>query len=301
MSDTEHRSTFSTEVELVGYVVDEPALARLDRYLKSSLLGDTSGTDDIDVLCVTSGPEDKSSSFHGIDELINHYQLTRETIHDLRLDYSCERGRIEIFFESDGTVEMSAYGPTRDFHFVSEGLVREIKGLAPEYNWPAKLFGFSRLPRRLLISLVPFVSFFLLSQVVYYYYATNIGVDVSAELLYDDNSYYQDVERAIRSSEVDVKLDVLLRGQLKGFTNVSEVLVRTRFLIIGAVAALIAVFACATGLKSYASAYSRSFFAVGLAVDRLRALERKREIWVVGVAIALIVNIVAGLIVAFAV
>lgn len=292
------RSTFSRELKLLGYVVDEPALRRVDAYSTQALAKELEADANITQSCVASTKNEGSAKFESVDALIAHFAESREIIKDLRIDYQTAKQRIEVFFDGDGTIKFSAYGPAPEFHFVAEGLDRVLKQCDPDYHWLARMIAFSRKPRRLLAFFIPLLSVVLLSQSFYYFYATRIGVDINPALLYEDNTYYQDVERAIESPSLEDKLDTLLKGELKGFTNVTQVLETTQLVIGALVAALVVLGLGIAALRSFSNAYPRAFFAIGLANQQLSKLERKREVWAIGVAIAFAVNLVAGSIVA---
>lgn len=294
-----NKSSFSRNVSIQGSVIDEPTLRRIDEYSQTALRENQTDTTSLEIVCVASDPDGNVSKFESLDELLGHYSRVREKIRDLRIDYRSPQGRIEVFFGQDGDIDVTAYGPVKDFHFVSEGIARELKNCDPGYNWLAKFLAFSRTPRRFLGTLILPLSLFLLYQIYYYYYAIQIGVDVDPGLLYEGNSYYQDVENAIKSDDLSLKLDTLLKGQLKGFTNVSEVLESTQFNMGASAVSLVLVIVFIILLRSFSNAYPRSFFAIGLGVEALSKLERKRDIWIAGVGIAFMVNLIAGLLVAF--
>jgi hypothetical protein len=293
-------STVSREVEIIGYVLDEPSLRRMDEYARASLSNDSAGDSPIELDCVASTKNSITLHFKSVKMLLDHFSRTKDLIKELGLDYQVSNaGRINIFFHDDVRIRFIAYGPTPNSEFIAEGLTRELKNCDPHYNWLARLLAFSWAPQWWLTFLIVPLSFFLLAEGFYYVYASRIGVNVDSSLLYEGNTYYQDVERAITSSSIEDKLDVLLKGHLKGFTNVSAVLENTQVLIGTAAIALFGMVLLLVALRSYSSAYARAFFALGLGTEQLRRLERKRDIWVIAVAIAFVVNLVAGLLVAF--
>lgn len=297
--DENNKSSFSRKVSIQGSVIDEATLRGIDEVSKTALGEDQRDAALVKIACVASDSDGNVSKFDSLEELLNHYRRVRDRIHDLRIDYRSPQGRIEVFFDHDGEIDLTAYGPTRDFHFVSEAIVRELRNCDPGYNWLAKFLAFSKTPRRILGTLILPLSFFLLFQIYYYYSATQIGVNVDPGLLYEGNSYYQDVENAIKTDDLSTKLDTLLKGQLKGFTNVSEVLEDTQYTIGASAVSLVVVLVLILLLRSFSNAYPRSFFAIGLGIETLSKLERKREIWVAGVGIAFMVNLIAGFVVAF--
>jgi hypothetical protein len=302
MSDQDStRSTFTRSIELAAYLIDEPFLKGVDTFVRESCSGLSDGSKPLSLSCMVQTTDDGSCTFNSIDELLSHFARSRELIRELRLDYRAERGeRIEITFPPQKVVDFSAYGDSPKFHFLADGLARELRRSDANFHWLARTLAFSRVPRRILASLIPLVSWLLLLAVGYYFHAKKVGVDVDPKLLYDDNTYYQDVERAIKSESTDEKLNILLRGELKNFRNVTVVIGQIKRQIAVLSIALLLIAAGLLAIRSISSAYPRSFFAIGHGVERLRKLERKREIWIVGVVIAFIINLAAGLLVAFA-
>jgi len=293
-------STFSREVELIGYVLDEPTLRRVDQYSRASLRQDASTEVTVDLDCVAVMRDGATLRFKSVDALLAHFQTAKDVIKKLGLDYySKDSGRISVFFDDDGTIRFTAHGPTPNTEFVAEGLTREIKNCDQHYHWLARFIAFSRTPQWWLTTLLIPVSFLLVVLIAYYFYASRIGVNVDQSLLYEGNTYYQDVERAISSNSIEEKINILLKGQLKGFTNVSAVLANTQARIGTVAVVLIGMVLLLLALRSYAAAYPRAFFALGTATDQLHRLERKREIWIMGVALAFGINVAAGLFVAF--
>lgn len=293
-------TTFSREVELIGYVLDEATLRRVDQYARASLRPDSSAGATIDSDCAAITRDGATLRFKSVDALLAHFETAKDLIEKLGLDYYAkDSGRISVFFDDDGTIRFTAYGPTPNTEFVAEGLTREIKNCDPHYHWLARFIAFSRRPQWWLATLLVPVSFLLIAFIAYYFYASRVGVNVDQSLLYEGNTYYQDVERAISSKSIEEKLNILLKGQLKGFTNVSAVLANTQARIGTVVVVLIGMVLLLLALRSYAAAYPRAFFSLGPASDQLHRLERKRELWIVGVGLAFVINVAAGLFVAF--
>lgn len=280
--------------------MDEPSLRRIDTYVRNSLgeNGDESAPTELD--CLISTYDGATFRFKSIDMLLDHCSKTRDLIKNLDLNFrATDIGRINIYFQDAGVVRFTVSGSAQNTEFMAEGLTREIKNCGPSHNWLIRLLAFSRSPGEWLTILLVMISLFLLWEIPYYFYADRVGVDINPSLLHDGNLYYRDVEHAIQSSSIEEKLNVLLKGQLKNFTNVSAVLKSTQIRIGAGAAVLVGIVFLLFALRSYSSAYPRAYFSLGLATDHLHRLERKRDIWTIGVGLAFVVNLVAGIVVAF--
>lgn len=133
----------------------------------------------------------------------------------------------------------------------------------------------------------------------YYFYAKNVGVNIDPTIIPDGNTFYQEVEKALKSDSLSRKIDVLLISNLKDFTNVQDILERQKryigILLFSLTIILIAFFV----LKTFSNLYPLALYSFGRQKEFLTKLRRKRDIWEVGVLLAFIVNIIAGLVIAF--
>lgn len=292
-------SSFSRKILIQGSIIEEQTLRKLDDDSRKALHENPTDNSDLTIALIVTETDGNKSKFESLEKFLGYYHSVRNQIQDLRLDYSSSRGRIDIFFDRDGEIVVSSYGPAKEFHFVSDGILRELKHCDPQYNWLVKLLAFSQTPRKLLSFFILPLSLMILFLIYYYFYAVQIGVDVDPALLYQDNSYLHDVEQAIKSDDISTKIDTLLRGQLKGFTNVSEVLEDTKYMIGVLAITIMIIIVIVTSLRYFSKLYPRTFFAIGQGAVTLTKLERKREIWTVTIGIAFIVNLIAGILVAF--
>ena len=162
MISTGSYSTVSREVEIIGYVLDEPSLRRIDEYARASLSNDSAGDFPIELDCVATTKDGITLHFKSVEMLLGHFSRVKDLIKELGLDYQVRTvGRINVFFHDNGKIRFTAYGPAPNSEFVAEGLTRELKNCDPHYNWLAGLLAFSPGPKLGLAFLIVLLSFFL--------------------------------------------------------------------------------------------------------------------------------------------
>lgn len=246
--------------------------------------------------------EDKGSNkikFESFEKLLSYTSSEKTGYATINLKYviSDEVG-ISIEFTHKGKIELSAYGNAPDFQFNIDQLIREIQKCEQEYNSVIKNFVVKRDLSRVFLIAIFGVSLLLLYSIGYYSYAKNVGVNINPSVIPSGNQYYKQVEEAIQSDDISEKLNVLLTSQLKGFTNVQDILQRQQnfsvFLLI-TLAILTALFFLARFLNKL---YPLAFFEFEPHKKTLANIYRKRDIVWVGVILGFVVNIVAGIVIA---
>jgi hypothetical protein len=121
---------------------------------------------------------------------------------------------------------------------------------------------------------------------------------VNPSILPAGTAYYQRVEAAIQSDDLGEKLDVLLMGNFRGFMNVSDFFRIMRAIIVACLLAILILGAAAWISRHLKRYYPLSFFATGHQQEVLTRIEKKRDLWVTGIIIGFIVNIIAGILIA---
>jgi hypothetical protein len=281
-------------------VIDSDILKRVDEISKQAV---TSGIEIVSgrlqfAYWITITNKDMVR-FDQIDSLINYIESEPIKVESISLQYIVrDQAGISLAFQQKGKIELSAYSNTLDFQFNIDQLTREIQRSDQEYNWFVRTFVFHSQTRRLLTSLFLLLSLGLLMNISYYVYALKVGVNIDPQLIPSGNSYFQEVEAAIKSDDASRKLNVLLLSQLRGFTNVQDILRRKEQIVVFLLTALVITLIFLWGLISVTRIYPASFFAFGDQKKILVKLHRKRDIWAVAVVIGLIVNVLAGIIVA---
>lgn len=284
-----------------GYVLDAGILRRIDTVCKESIAKTEETSDDkLKFECWEKTDEGQVARFDKIDSLIEHLDTGAFNPDRITLQYTLpDRAGIHLTFQQKGHAELVAYSKSLDFRFYVEELDREIRRSDQEYTWAVKALIFRPYASRAVKSLLLPLSIVLLASTAYYIYARQVGVNINPSVIPRGNAYYKQVEEAIRSPDLSTKIDVLLAGQLQGFINVDDVLRRQESLI---VLCLIAIGLAGSFLlirRWVVRLYPLSFFAFDTQKPRLAKLQRKREILGVAVILGFIVNLVAGLLIAF--
>lgn len=146
----------------------------------------------------------------------------------------------------------------------------------------------------MLLSASMFVLF-----VGFYIYALHSAVDISPDILPKGNAYFREVEKAISSTSIELKLNVLLKGLLVKFENRSDILNDYKKYSIFS----FALFAISVLLKYarrfYQYLYPDSFFAIGVSENEWKKRISVRTTLNVGVVIGFIVSFASGLAILF--
>jgi len=237
--------------------------------------------------------------FRDLDEILNYPNTSPEVIEGLRISrLGAGEQKVEIELDSSGSVRIDACGSPHIVEAVVHTISQYLRAVDQQFSWFARIFVLDRRPRRLATMLAAWASLTLVFLIGYYIYALNTGVDVSADMLPSGMTYYQQVEEAIQSQDMAEKLNVLLLGQFRYFTNVTDVLQRTRNQIVACLLGILILGIAAWISRHLKRFFPLSFFAIGHQREVLARLEKKRELWIVGIIVGFVVNIIAGALVA---
>jgi hypothetical protein len=196
-------------------------------------------------------------------------------------------------------VDINGFGAGAAFNADIDRLRYEIDACDQAYSWPVKTFIFKSWPRDLL-SFPIFLSFMaLIGLLVGFFVCRHSLVNVDPALVLSEDEYYKQLAFAIKSTSANDKLNVLLRSQVKGFKDAAPILAALQRGLFACSAALIILFIIAFIRRAVARTYPVAFFALGAGKPRLERLRRSREIWTVVIVLGFVINIVAGVVVAF--
>ncbi len=288
----------SKTLELPGYILVGNIIQKVDEIAKQAVNNQENSKVSSTAYWITS-KTDEMLKFETIDKFLNHVNSENIDFLSISLQYVIlgEAG-ISVEFTHKGKIELSAYSDAPDFQFNIDRLIREIKKGEQEYNGFIKRFVLKGDLPRLLMTLVFSFSWLLLSSIGYYFYAQQVGVNIDSSLIPNGNEYARQVEQAIKSNDVLEKLDVLLLAQLRGFSNVDNVLQRQQNMS----AVFLVLLAITTGLyflsRFIVKLYPLTFFEFEPQKKALSEIYRKRDIVWVGVVIGFVVNVIAGLVIA---
>jgi len=247
---------------------------------------------------------DGEESIAQLDEIDDKFKTLKSQPKHLKLNiYETDEDRedntrVNLVIYSDGDVAISGnFHPKKSDELLSlvwdELLIND-----EEYPNFAKSFIIPRITKRIFEYLLIGVSLVLLAQIFYLSYAQRVGVDLKdSTILKNGNDYFNLVEDAIKSDSIAVKLDVLLLNELRGFTNVSVVIERTKFLItvlsISVVVILLAYLILILLRKRFPLVY---YSLSELHRKRYTKIIKEREVIVISIIIAFVINIISGII-----
>jgi hypothetical protein len=143
------------------------------------------------------------------------------------------------------------------------------------------------------------LSVWLLVSMGTYIYAQRVGVNVDDPTVIPvGNEYLRRAALALKSHDVNVKLDALLSAQLAGFTNVRDYLASDYRQIVRALIGIAVCVIVLLGFKQMIKLYPKSLFLFGGETRKLEHLQNQRQIWGICIVLAFIANVLAGLVVA---
>ena len=289
-------SSISQEVSIPGYILDDVALKQTDLSVRQVISGNEG-----EVRCEAIARVADDSTRHrfpSVDELIVFLNNSNAASKQIEIAYTSTHGtRLDVVFGSDGEVTLEGSSSLPDFRIQIEGVARELAAIDHEIPYLVNVFVISKWPRRVLVQIVALLSALLLLNIGYYFYAISVGVDIDPKYIPEGNKYYQDVDSALKSTDVNDKVDTLLRGHLVSFSNVSSVLSRLRGYLIQCIIGLGISVLMLFAIRYLIRLYPLAFFAIGRQQKVLEKLRRRRDLFVMGIIVAFVVNVVAGVVV----
>ena len=292
-------SNYNKNLRIKGYVLTESILKNLEELTASIVKLDE---DSVRCNYEISLEKGLDKNLQDLDSVVKFFENPRAckrlTLETTNRSYKSQ-SRISIIFHSDGDINIRFYGNTEnDFEYKIEKIIGEIEKCEPGSN-KFLTFVFQKHDKtiKFLIGSATLLTFVIFTFNVWYLnYAKKVGVNVSSEILVDGNSYYEQVDKAIASESTNEKLNVLLRGQLKNFTNVKDVVEQTskraKYFGIAFVLSILMLL-----LQKFGSSlFPASFYSIGVGKEKLTAIQRKREILFVVIILGIIVNIASTII-----
>ncbi len=302
-----HREYIGNNTRLVeklpvdGYVVKPEHLQKLHSIIIDCELFEKNDSTDNDCkVTYHAFLEDGSVfQFHSIEEVLDHPNTPPEVIEGLRISRLGDEGRkVEVELDNSGEIIIDACGSPHIVEGVVHTLGQHLRALDQQFSGLVKTFVLRNRPRRLAIRLIALAASMLLLLLGYYLYSLNVGVDVSPDLISPGMTYFQRVEEAIHSQDLSEKLDVLLLSQYRGFMNVTDFLQLLRSLMIACLLIVLILGSAAWISRHLKRYFPPSFFAIGHQKEQLVRIEKKRELWIAGIIVGFVVNIIAGILVA---
>ncbi len=294
-SDFDH---FSETIRIPGYVVDADAIRRIDDASRHAVTGGEESQSP--QLRIQAIEHDGRNVFENIEDLIRHSEGVQLSPTTLSFTYTSGNARLELAFDCNGDIKLTGRSSSPDIQFDVDAIKREIRECDQDIFPLVRWLVFTRFPAKLLAALIVVASVYLLIEISFYILAWNVAVDIDPELAGSGNEYFIEVEHAIKSGDIANKLDVLLKGQLRSFTNRSTILDRTQRDIVVAVVILVIIGILIGFLRVATRLHPRSYFAIGRNAKVFEKLQRRRDIFLVGIVIAFVVNLIAGIVLALA-
>jgi len=239
----------------------------------------------------------KEEIFASLEDLANYENADSANIVSLRAEFECRPKRLVIWFQEDGTIHFQVFASRNERIELNGSLGQQLKSYNPNYSGFVKMIIVDKMFQRLATALAIVLSVCLVVLIVSYAYARAEGINVDPRVL--PSNYLKQVESAIKSSNIQEKLDTILMSNFQGFTNVTDLyphfLRGIRISIIGFI-----LFSGMAWIVSYLRRlYPVAFFSVGAQIEKLSRIEKRREIWMVAIVLGFMVNLAAGIVIAF--
>jgi hypothetical protein len=296
MADIARTTSISEDLDLFSFVLDKDAIERIERLAFSAVAGQD---DDLISEYAVRTVSNKNIEFDSFSSLLDYLQTEPRNVASVSLEHTKEEASgVRIVFGSSGDIELSGFSNTASFDFELDHLRQAILQSKQEYNWFVRSFLWEQWPL-VFVFLLAMASLVLLFSVGYYSYARAVGINIDPTLIPSDNRFAERIADAVRSNDINKKLDVLLMAQLKDFTNVRDVLGEVGTAISIELFCIAVLIVAMVARKLLARLYPRSFFVFGNNEKVYRDLQTKRQVWGIAVGVAFVVNVIAGVVVAF--
>jgi len=297
-SNTRAVRNVSIKIDIPGYIVDATILRNINSIAEETLLRSGKKTRASHTFSAKFGGQEVQN-FKNFEQICNALDASRDDIDEIKLRYSLpEQSALDITFAKNGKISIGGFSSEIDFNFNISRLQSEIRRCEQEYSILVRKLFFTSRARTFPIIFMFFCSAFLMYSLLTYLYALRVGVNIDPTLITPGMTYFQKVESAIRSDDVNRKLNVLLSGQLRGFTNLSDYLIRKQRDIIISLVAIVFMGAAIYARVAIAPLYPRAIFLFGDAKIRLSKIQHKRDVWTIAIGIGFIINLIAGFVVA---
>jgi hypothetical protein len=289
----------SRKINAPGYVLDMPSMDRILDTAKAAVEGGDKVVVDISAELV--GPTRQRLTFGSMAAFRAYADNGDDRIHSLDLEVRNEdQSGIRVQFGAAGAIRVDAFGRGADFAFRTDRVMRTVEQCTESYSWMIRNLVFFAPVLRVIAMAIMLAAMVFAGNTAYYLFARSEGVDVNPSVLPEGNQYAREVEHALQKGTTEDKLNVLLRGQLRNFTNVSDILRRQRQWATASGGILMFLLVSLLLLRGLRKLYPMSSFAFGLQVKALERLRQGRQLWTVAVLLGFVVNVFAGIAVALA-
>jgi len=296
--DTSRTSTVSETLNLPGYLLDPDLLRQIDG-VASETASTARGVQTESSYSLKAEGRDQLN-FKSLDSLLKHLDGDPKNIRSIQVGHATpQQAAVQVEFRSQGDVRLFAFGGAADFRFNVGRLREAIAGAEQEYSWIVKRLAFQKRTKALATVLVVLLSGALLMALAYYANARTVGVNIDPSLIPRGNEPFKRVADALKSNDTNEKLNALLVAQLRGFANVRDVLAVVKAIIFSLLVALAVAILVLAASRVLEGLYPKAFFLFGHNVREFQRLQTRRQVWAVAVVIGFLVNVAAGIVVAF--
>lgn len=288
----------SKTISMPGYILNSDILNKIDEIAISTI--QIKNNSELEVFYSVRDNKDNEKLLKNLSDIDPLYENPTGKIVEISLNYEISKqAGLSISFQNKGDVEISGYSQAVDFEYKIDQIIRELNRCEQEYHWLEYYFAISNKLKKFLFKTLSILFLTLVACSLYVLYAKNVGIDITnAGIIPNGNTYYKTVESAINSDDTTLKLNALLMGKLRGFSNVTDVISRISNYIKYISISTIVVFVFFLAIQNISKLYPLTFFEFGDGVSKLQKLKRKREVWGTVVVLGFVINISSGLLLA---
>ena len=281
-----------------GYVLNSDILTKIDGIAVNSIKIEDSS--EPEVFYSVRNSKDNEKLFKSPSDIDQLFKNPSDEIIEITSKYEISnKVGLTIAFYDKGKVEISGYSQASDFEYRIDQIVRELKRCEQDYNWLEANFAINSKVKKILFETLLVLFIILVIFFIYVAYAQNVGIDIAdIGIVPDGNTYYKNIEDAIKGDDLNLKINTLLMGELKGFSNVTDIISRYTIYIRYISIATIIVFILFIVVRNVSNLYPLTFFEIGDGIKKLKKIKGKREVWGIVVILGFIVNVTAGLLLA---
>ncbi|WP_153017958.1 hypothetical protein [Leptospira santarosai] len=236
-----------------------------------------------------------------LNEFLQQLEIENAELFDLvTFTLDSERTSVELRFVLNEGCEILATHLDeeklqKEVHYIH----RRLQKFNNETNGIVELIIRNRFLETIFGFIFFFSSIWFLFAFPAYIYASNSAVNIAKEIIPKGNAYFSEVEKAILSQSIELKLNVLLKGQLRGFINRDDAIESYKFNSLSSFGGIFLsiIFYCLR--KYYRYLYPKSFFAFGTNVKFWNRRIISRNIFNVVIITGFLVSFASGLLTIF--
>ena len=206
---------------------------------------------------------------------------------------------VQIEYYDNGNVELEISGYYSELNDCWNHLYNTLHNIMRHRDMIDKIFFRKNIISTILIFSIIYIIISLIniySSSRNYFLAEEIGVNIEESLIPLNNTIFLDIEKAIKSDDLILKLDTLLRINLRGFINsidyIERQIIQIRNNFIRLISTIIGI-----SLIIVKSRKTQSFnITIGLNEEYHRKKEKYKYFWLITIFLAILINIVSNII-----